>query len=133
MLLLLCEWLEDLLLLVDYFINQILFNFDVLLFVFDNCILVWMVVYEWLGNVCELKNFIECLLIFGWFDFGFELKVSVVLVGVIDELLEVVEKCYILVVFVVCDGNKLEVGCCFGVLCKMLDCKCQVWGMVEVY
>lgn len=123
------ERVDDLLPLVEHFMDKLAPYLDVPRLILDQRTLARMAAYEWPGNVRELKNFVERSLILGWFDLGPEPQNNTQLVGALDETLESVEKRHILAVMAACDGNKSEAGRRLGVSRKTLDRKCLAWGV----
>lgn len=138
----LCQCWEDILLLVDYFLWC---------FVECNCKVVkgfmlqvmdLLIYYDWLGNICELENVIEWVVVLLMGEYIFECELFFVIVvmlikiecsGEIQLLVEV-EKEVILVVLEKMGGNKMEVVCQLGIMCKMLLvkilCQCCLCLMV---
>ncbi len=84
-----------------------------------------MMAYPWPGNVVELRNAIERVLIHGDFDKALGLP------GIEAEIesLATVEKRHILASLDACGGNRAEAARRLGVARKTIDRKCQAWGL----
>lgn len=138
--LLLCDWCEDILFLIYYFLCWYLNQYLRLMLEFSYQFFQCFIEYFWLGNVCELLNLIKGLVIFNSFEWVIDqfdcswcdIVIMVVLmlvseVLVLLSLVVLVEVLMILVVFVLLS----YVGCfceeCFG----FLEVGCEVVGKVE--
>ena len=121
---------EDVKLLIAHFMAQLSSRLGVAPIPMDRDTAARMAVYDWPGNIRELRNLVERALILGYFPSDALGSLTPPAAAPGERIaLDDVERKHILDVLAACGGNKSEAARQLGVSRKTIERKCSQWGV----